>query len=50
MIQSKVYSKILLYVSVLILLFNIFEITIALWGVVVLLTYQSKVSSKFLTL
>lgn len=50
MIQSKVYSKILLYVSVLILLLNIFEITIALWGVVVLLTYQSKVSSKFLTL
>jgi len=50
MIQIKAYHKFLLYASVLILLLNIFEITIALWGIVVLLTYQSKISSKFLTL
>lgn len=50
MIQNKVYHKILLYASVLILLLNIFEITIAFWGIIVLVTYQSKISSKFLTL
>lgn len=50
MIKSPKFNSFLLYLNVLILIINVFEITLLVWGITAILSLQFKYSFRFLKL